>query len=74
MQAEKQLLGRFARLYITRSTKSGVYLASPEYPDLDVLLPGSQLPEVWEKGDILNVFLYKDSEDRLIATTAKPYL
>ena len=74
MNANESLLGRFARLYITKITKSGAYLASYEDRDFEVLLPGSQLPKPCEKGDILDVFLYRDSEDRLIATTAKPYV
>ena len=39
-----------------------------------VLLPRRQVPEGIEIGDELEVFLYKDSEDRLIATTAAPFL
>lgn len=74
MNTEQMLLGTTARLYITKKSKFGVYLSSGDYPDLEVLLPNNQVPEKWEKGDILDVFLYKDSEDRLIATTAHPYI
>ena len=53
----------------------GVYLA----PNLDeienkVLLPGKQVPEGLKMGDEIEVFLYKDSKDRLIATTKAPKL
>ena len=39
-----------------------------------VLLPGKQVPEGTKKGDKLSVFIYKDSQDRLIATTREPKL
>ena len=74
MNAEQILLGTTARLYITKKSKFGVYLSSGDYPELEVLLPNNQVPKKWEKGDILSVFLYKDSNDRFIATTATPYV
>ncbi len=74
MDFEEKVLGRVSRLYVTRFTGNGVYLSSYEYPELSVLLPNNQVPEGIEKGDILSVFLYKDSEDRLIATLSEPYL
>ena len=39
-----------------------------------MLLPGRQVPEGAQTGDEVEVFLYKDSQDRLIATTAHPKL
>ncbi len=39
-----------------------------------MLLPNNQVPKGTERGDIFQVFLYKDSEDRLIATTTEPYV
>lgn len=72
MGFEEKVLGRVQRLYVTKQTKNGVYLGSYEFPELQVLLPNNQVPEEIEKGDILTVFLYKDSEDRLIATTTVP--
>lgn len=74
MNLEEKVLGKVSRLYVTRKTNNGVYLSSYEYPELNVLLPNNQVPEEIEKGDILSVFLYKDSEDRLIATTSEPYI
>ena len=74
MTAEQKFLGTTARLIIKRTSKFGVYLGSEEYPDFEVLLPGGQVPSGAVPGDWLEVFLYKDSEDRLIATTARPYL
>lgn len=74
MNIEEKVLGRKVRLYAARTTNNGVYLSSYEYPELSVLLPNNQVPEELERGDILTVFLYKDSEDRLIATTTEPYV
>ena len=71
---ESKVLGKFARLYVSKITKFGVMLRSFEEKDLEVLLPNNQVKKGTEKGDFYEVFLYKDSEDRLIATTAVPYL
>lgn len=72
MTPENTILGTTQRLYIMRKSKFGVYLGSGNDRDFEVLLPNNQVPEKAEKGDILDVFLYKDSEDRLIATTTEP--
>lgn len=64
-------LGEIQSLEIVKRTEFGVYL-SPENSDQKVLLPIKQVPEFCEEGDLLEVFLYKDSEDRLIATTQIP--
>ncbi len=74
MNLEKNVLGRTMRLYVIKRTKNGVYLSSYEYPELNVLLPNNQVPKDVVKGDILSVFLYRDSEDRLIATASVPYI
>lgn len=74
MNLEKNVLGRTMRLYVIKQTKNGVYLSSYEYPELNVLLPNNQVPKDVVKGDILSVFLYRDSEDRLIATTSVPHI
>lgn len=71
---ESNILGTFARLYVTKKNKFGVLLSSGEMPELEVLLPNNQVRPGTERGDFYEVFLYKDSEDRLIATTAKPYV
>ena len=67
-------LGEIQTLTIVRIVGFGVYLADPQYPDDRVLLPKKQVPEGAAKGDALSVFLYRDSDDRLIATTAEPLL
>ncbi|MCI5730057.1 MAG: S1-like domain-containing RNA-binding protein [Eubacterium sp.] len=71
---ESKLLGRYARLYVIKKNPHGVLLSSGDMPELEVLLPNNQVRPDTEKGDFYEVFLYKDSEDRLIATTAKPYI
>ena len=68
-------LGKTQTLTMLRETSAGAYLAEDrEHADEAVLLPGRQIPAGLKPGDTVEVFLYKDSEDRLIATTAKPAL
>lgn len=67
-------LGEIQVLTVMRQVDFGVYLASPQCPEERVLLPKKQVPEGVIIGDELEVFLYKDSKDRLIATTAMPKL
>ncbi len=74
MNIEKQFLGTFTKLHVIRKTKYGVVLSSGNIPQLEVLLPNNQVRPDTEIGDFYEVFLYKDSEDRLIATTQQPYL
>ena len=62
-------LGETQVLTIVKIVDFGVYLGSDEER---VLLPKKQVPEGCEVGDPVEVFLYKDSSDRLIATTNKP--
>jgi hypothetical protein len=65
-------IGRYHTLRIARETKFGVYL---DLPGTDgVLLPGKYVPATLKVGDEVEVFLYKDSEERLVATTLRPYL
>lgn len=65
-------LGKTQLLSVVKQVDFGVYLAEPENPDVRVLLPKKQAPEGIQIGDELEVFLYKDSQDRLIATTSEP--
>lgn len=67
-------LGEQQTLLVVKTTDFGVYLATSEDSNNKVLLPKSQVPENTKIGDTLSVFIYKDSEDRLIATTATPKL
>lgn len=69
------LLGEKQKLVIVKKVDFGVYLAvSRETSEERVLLPVKQVPEGSEIGDELEVFIYRDSEDRLIATTREPKL
>ena len=43
-----------------------------EANDGEILLPTRYVPEGCKPGDVLNVFLYLDNEERLIATTLQP--
>lgn len=63
-------LGQYNELEILRFTSVGAYLGDAE--GNDVLLPNKYLYDELEIGDIGKVFLYKDSEDRLVATTETP--
>ncbi len=81
------LLGRMQTLRVVKKTDFGCYLASegitpdnsliPEKKEVveipSILLPKNQAKEL-SMGDTIEVFVYKDSEDRPIATTAKPLL
>ena len=62
-------LGKKQMLMVVKKVDFGVYLGNEEEK---VLLPKKQVPEGVEIGDPVEVFLYKDSSDRLIATTNEP--
>ena len=64
-------LGKKQVLTVVKKVDFGVYLGGEEEK---VLLPKKQVPEGIELGDPVEVFLYKDSDDRLIATTNEPKL
>ncbi len=64
-------LGKTQVLTVVKKVEFGVYLGTEEER---VLLPKKQVPSGIEPGDPVEVFLYKDSDDRLIATTNKPKL
>ena len=67
------LLGKTQTLIADHFADAGVYLKESGGKET-VLLPARQVPEGTQAGDLLTVFLYKDSEDRPIATTARPAL
>lgn len=68
-------LGKRQKLVIIKVVDFGVYLA-PDMKNQDdkVLLPKKQIPDNKTVGDSLDVFIYRDSKDRLIATTNEPKL
>lgn len=67
-------IGEKQVLQMVKKVEFGIYLTDPEDPEGRVLLPRKQVPEGIRPGDCLEVFLYRDSDDRLIATTQEPLL
>ena len=67
-------LGQIQKLKIVRKKDFGVYLADPENMNETILLPGKYVPEQAGIGTQVEVFVYRDSSDRLIATTLMPKL
>ena len=63
-------LGKFNRLEVVKEVDFGMYLDGGD--EGEILLPARYVPEGCQIGDILNVFLYLDNEERLIATTLTP--
>ena len=64
------IIGDYNDLEILRFTSVGAYLGDEE--GNDVLLPNKYLTENLDIGDIVCVFIYRDSEDRIVATTEDP--
>lgn len=74
-------LGEIQTLKINRFVEFGAYLVDVDsnadgasVKNGEVLLPKKQLPDGAKENDTIEVFLYKDSEDRMIATTTIPPL
>lgn len=67
-------LGKKQILEVVKKVDFGVYLAEEAGSTDKVLLPKKQVPEGTETGSKLEVFIYRDSKDRLIATTNEPKL
>lgn len=67
-------LGMMQELEVKRFTSVGAFLnvEGDTYSDEDVLLPTKEIPEGVNEGDKLEVFIYRDSKERLIATTTTP--
>ena len=64
-------LGKFNTLYALRRASCGIFLGESD-GDQDVLLPNKYIPDSLELDGAIDVFIYKDSEDRIIATTLTP--
>lgn len=67
-------VGKLQTLVVTKETEQGVYLNELMPKEREILLPKSQVPEGLQVGDALEVFVYRDSRDRKIATINKPKL
>jgi predicted RNA-binding protein (virulence factor B family) len=65
------LLGQYNTLPVVRQAPPGLYLDGGTHGE--ILLPGKYAPRGATAGGSIEVFVYRDSEDRLVATTEKPY-
>ncbi|WP_412985506.1 S1 RNA-binding domain-containing protein [Pontimicrobium sp. IMCC45349] len=65
-------IGEYNTLTILRDTDPGLFLGDNE--DNEVLLPNRYVPQEFHIGDELEVFVYLDNEERLVAVTDKPYI
>ena len=63
-------IGKYNELTILRHTSVGLYLG--DNSGEDVLLPNKYCPDDIEQGDKITVFVYRDQEERKVATTLKP--
>lgn len=64
-------IGTYHELEILRHTPPGLFLSDGEQ---EVLLPNKYIPDGYKMGDKIRVFVYLDHEERLVATTLKPYV
>ena len=70
-------IGKYNTLTILRDTQVGLFLGNPEKDPEgihDVLLPNKYVPNEFEIGEELIVFVYLDHEQRPVATTLEPYI
>jgi len=65
-------IGEINKLTVARTTDNGCYLEDNE--GNEVLLPNAYVTNDLNIEDEIEVFIYKDSEDRIVATTLKPYV
>ena len=64
-------IGKYNKLQVVKFLDFGIYLDGDEKGE--ILLPIKQVPPNLEVDDFIEVFIYNDSEDRIIATTREPY-
>jgi predicted RNA-binding protein (virulence factor B family) len=64
-------VGKFNKLKVVKKVDFGLYLDGEEHGE--ILLPLRYVPEDAEIDEFIDVFIYLDSEDRIIATTIKPF-
>lgn len=67
---EKILLGAFNRLTIVKEVDFGLYLDGGD--EGEILLPRRYVPTTYKIGDEIDVFLYLDQDERMVATTEQP--
>lgn len=63
-------IGEYNELEIVKQVDFGVYLG---IDDVEILLPTKWVPRGAKIGDLITVFIIRDSDDRLLATTVKPF-
>ncbi|MGQ0827079.1 MAG: CvfB family protein [Bacteroidota bacterium] len=63
-------VGRYNELEVVKHVDFGIYLRDG---DKEILMPAKWVPANTKAGDRINTFVFRDSDDRLIATTVKPY-
>lgn len=63
-------VGKYNELEVVKQMDFGIYLGKD---NVEILMPTKWIPKGTRIGDVLDVFVYRDSEDRLIATTIKPF-
>ena len=63
-------VGTYNELEVVKELDFGIYLRDG---DVEILMPTKWVPNGTKIGDFLNVFIFRDSDDRLIATTVKPF-
>lgn len=66
-------IGKYQELEISRRTDNGLYLREPGTESPEVLLPNRYVESEFTVGRTIKVFVYKDSEDRPVATTEHPF-
>ena len=65
-------VGKINKLKVNRVSEPGLYLIAND--DEEVLLPNAYIEKTMDVDTFVDVFIYTDSEDRLVATTLKPYV
>lgn len=66
------LVGEINKLRVNRVSEPGIYLIAED--EEEILLPNAYIEKSMEIDTFVDVFVYTDSEDRLVATTIKPYI
>lgn len=65
-------LGKYNTLKVVKTVDFGLYLDGGESGE--ILMPKKYVPDDVGEGDSVDVFIYRDSEGRLVATTERPFL
>jgi len=64
-------IGKINNLYVVKEVDFGIYLDGGDLGE--ILMPKRYVPEGTQPEDMIDAFIYLDSEDRLVATTEKPF-